>query len=88
MINCMVDNNRAMYGDTIAVMLYPDNKWKKNNLFLVEEEENTEINQLIEVDEQPKELLEKLKNTKLTPTGSIVGILKRQPRNYCGSIKE
>lgn len=23
MVSCLIDNNRAMYGDTIAVMLYP-----------------------------------------------------------------
>jgi len=39
MIPCSVENNRAMYGDTIAVLLHPENKWKKNLFVLTDEEE-------------------------------------------------
>jgi hypothetical protein len=36
MFTCAVDNNRAMYGDTIAILVYPETKWKKN-LFILED---------------------------------------------------
>jgi hypothetical protein len=37
MITCSVENNRAMYGDSIAVLLHAENKWKKNLFVLADE---------------------------------------------------
>lgn len=89
MIPCALDNNRAMYGDTVAVLLHPDNKWKKNLFVLKEEEEDAAEEgpaSTVEVESENRDLLKRLKETTLIPTGTIVGIVRRQPRNYCGSI--
>lgn len=87
MIPCQLDNNRAMYGDTIAVLLHHDNKWKKNLFVLTDDEEPEEVPaSVVEVERDNSDLLKRLKETTLIPTGTIVGIVKRQPRSYCGSI--
>lgn len=35
--SCALDNNRAIYGDVIAVELYEEGKWLKNLFQLTEE---------------------------------------------------
>ena len=38
-------------------------------------------------DESLKTLIEKIQKQDLTPTGRVLGIIKRMPRNFCGHLK-
>ena len=40
-----------------------------------------------QVNETLKALIEKVQKQDLTPTGKVVGIIKRLPRNFCGHLK-
>lgn len=54
---------------------------------LADEEEPDEApSSVVEVERENRDLLRRLKETSLIPTGTVVGIVKRQPRSYCGSI--
>lgn len=82
---CVLENNRAIYGDVVAVELDEEAKWLKNLFQLTEKEEETAEPQ-VELESINMNLLNKLKKSKRTPTGRVVGIVKRALRNYCGSV--
>lgn len=86
MFSCGVDNNRAMYGDVVAILLYPPTKWRRN-LFVLQDEEQPAADQpLVAVEHENRDLLQTLRSTDRVPSGLVVGIVRRQPRTCCGSL--
>ncbi|KAJ0178909.1 hypothetical protein K1T71_005684 [Dendrolimus kikuchii] len=77
--------NRAVDGDTVAIEIFPEEEWRKPSDIVLEDKS-----------EDPGDLLEEetvlLKSTKtnsndeVTPTGKVVGIIKRKWRQYCGIL--
>uniref|UniRef100_A0A0N5A9L5 Protein DIS3 homolog n=1 Tax=Syphacia muris TaxID=451379 RepID=A0A0N5A9L5_9BILA len=84
--------NRAINGDIVAVELLPEEEWgcpeKVIKLRDVEElaceEENDEMDSEIGVDTEPQ--LKKPRLEDRIPTARVVGIIKRNWREYCGMI--
>lgn len=93
--------NRAIQGDTVAVKLLPKEEWKTNVSSIVvddetekvEEKEEEEKEKKDKNEKQEKEEKEESKTEKIVPvsekpcpTGKVVGIIKKNWRQYCGSI--
>ena len=79
----VLENNRALYGDLVAIELYEESKWLKNIFELTEEEDETQVEVEANVN---LNILKRLKQAKKTPFGRVVGVIKRSPRNYCGTL--
>lgn len=78
--------NRAVDGDTVAVELLPESEWSCPSEIVLQEDE-TDPGDLIEDD---KDILNKSKPEIIekTPTGVIVGIIRRKWRQYCGILQK
>ncbi|ORY24609.1 RNB-domain-containing protein [Neocallimastix californiae] len=92
--------NRAIQGDTVAVKLLPKEEWKTNvsKIITTENDKDDEDNEVEDKkeDDNEKESPNKMEtdkndenvafNEKPIPTGKVVGIIKKNWRQYCGSI--
>lgn len=84
----MVDQNRAVNGDVVAVEVLPKTAWIKNYksmgpaLDAIDSEHSD--NELELVKETP--LMQQINETKLKVTGRVVGVIKKFPKTYGGSI--
>ncbi|KAK7116248.1 DIS3-like exonuclease 1 [Littorina saxatilis] len=76
------DRNRAVHGDEVVVDIFPKSQWRMRSLAVKIEEEN-EVEDNDDDDEA-----EKMKESgdKRLPTGRVVGVLKRQWRDYVASL--
>ncbi|KAK6620525.1 hypothetical protein RUM43_010817 [Polyplax serrata] len=75
--------NRAVDGDTVAVKLLPESQWiGSSELILQDEGEEEDM-------KTEQEILSRLgsKTVEKKPTGTIVGIIKRKWRQYCGILQ-
>ncbi|KAJ3105535.1 aconitate hydratase [Phlyctochytrium planicorne] len=78
--------NRATHGDRVAVELFPMEMWKRLNEppDIVEDDDGEEVDKKedhMDVD-GPLE-----NNDEISPCGRIVGIIKRNWRNVCGTLE-
>ncbi|XP_012277145.1 exosome complex exonuclease RRP44 [Orussus abietinus] len=77
--------NRAIDGDIVALKLLPEDEWSAPcDLVLQDEEEDPgDIldDEKLVIEQAPAKPIEK------TPTGIIVGIIKRKWRQYCGILQ-
>lgn len=78
--------NRAIHSDIVAVEMLPEDEWSCPSSLVLEEKEEKVDEENIEMEDEkvkkrkiPKELRQ--------PTGRIVGIIKRNWRQYCGIIR-
>lgn len=84
--------NRSVNGDVVAVQLLPESQWscpeKKIRLRDVEEYVKTADDMGNEADENDDENEPKAKRSKknTVPTAKVVGIIKRNWRQYCGML--
>ncbi|KAJ3336323.1 exosome catalytic subunit dis3 [Gonapodya sp. JEL0774] len=79
--------NRAFDGDVVAVRLLPRSDWRAT-VSEVAIDDNDDDETLLEEDESSM-VVDKVKDeatAATTPTGKVVGIIKRNWRPYCGSI--
>lgn len=79
--------NRAVDGDIVAIEVFPEEEWRKPSDIVLEDKA-----------EDPGDLLEEeavllntakavgKKDDEITPTGKVVGIIKRKWRQYCGIL--
>ncbi|XP_063619441.1 exosome complex exonuclease RRP44 [Cydia splendana] len=77
--------NRAVDGDLVAIEVFPKEEWRKPSDIVLEDKAD-----------DPGDLLEEeavlLKNAQpagddeITPTGKVVGIIRRKWRQYCGIL--
>ena len=69
--------NRAFSGDVVAIQLLPKSEWTSSISAIIEEDvaDDSFENEKRNVDEKS-----------LVPTGRVVGIIKRNWRQYCGTI--
>lgn len=81
--------NRAVDGDIVALRLLPEDQWSCPSEIVLEDvgEDPGDIIEdesiILESDGKKK----KIKKEDLTPTGIIVGIIRRKWRQYCGILQ-
>lgn len=92
--------NRAVDGDVVVVELLPQDKWKEPSNKIIEEENLTrnenadaEVREDFISDKERKALQEEVKRTQKSlsesqpqPTAKVVGVIKRNWRQYVGHI--
>ncbi|KAM8705694.1 hypothetical protein ACLKA7_010057 [Drosophila subpalustris] len=83
--------NRAVDGDLVAVELLPESEWSAPSEIVLEEK-NVYADDVPSEDrvEQEKEMLQQVQTASVaerTPTGRIVGIVRRKWRQYCGILQ-
>ncbi|CAH2071572.1 unnamed protein product, partial [Iphiclides podalirius] len=79
--------NRAVDGDIVAIELFPREEWRKPSDIVLEDKADDPGDLL----EEEVELLSTAKadtsDDEITPTGKVVGIIRRKWRQYCGILK-
>ncbi|XP_033213387.1 exosome complex exonuclease RRP44 isoform X2 [Belonocnema kinseyi] len=78
--------NRAVDGDVVAIELLPEEKWTAPSDLVLQDEAQDDPGDVLEdekilIEEAPKKPVER------TPTGVIVGIIRRKWRQYCGILQ-
>ncbi|KAG0616163.1 hypothetical protein M758_5G094800 [Ceratodon purpureus] len=87
------DMNRAFDGDVVAVELLPQSSWVGSEVGKIADRDDEEEEEQVglvpaSADDAPREFkLEDGKKAAGRPTGRVVGIIKRNWRQYCGSIE-
>lgn len=76
--------NRAVDGDLVAVKLFTRDQWSAPSEVVLEDEEQG-TDELVDKDQLFKQSTEK---TKQRPTGQVVGIIRRNWRQYCGILQQ
>lgn len=79
--------NRAVDGDIVAIEVFPEDEWRRPSDMVLEdkaddpgdllEEETVVLNTAKPLDQSDDEI---------TPTGKVVGIIRRKWRQYCGIL--
>lgn len=80
--------NRAVDGDIVAIEVLPKEEWRKPSDVVLEDKADDQGDLL----EEESELLPTVKpkdksDDEITPTGKVVGIIRRKWRQYCGILK-
>ncbi|KAK1124762.1 hypothetical protein K0M31_006122 [Melipona bicolor] len=78
--------NRAVDGDTVAVELLPEDQWSSPSDIVLQDEEETDVDNVLEV----KKVVDKFDSSnkmQKTRTGKVVGIIRRNWRQYCGILQ-
>lgn len=78
--------NRAVDGDTVAVELLPEDQWSAPSDIVLQDETEDDPGDVLEDDK----IFDENKNVaavEKTPTGKVVGIIKRKWRQYCGILQ-
>lgn len=78
--------NRAIDGDIVALELLPEDEWSVPSDIVLEDEDAEDPGDVL--DEENDIIVQKpLKPIERTPTGKIVGIIRRKWRQYCGILQ-
>ncbi|PZC85547.1 hypothetical protein B5X24_HaOG216655 [Helicoverpa armigera] len=79
--------NRAVDGDSIAVEIFPEEEWRRPSDIVLEDKAEDPGDHLEEEEELLKtaEPVDK-SDDEVTPTGKVVGIIRRKWRQYCGIL--
>uniref|UniRef100_A0A0C9QLM3 Protein DIS3 homolog n=1 Tax=Fopius arisanus TaxID=64838 RepID=A0A0C9QLM3_9HYME len=76
--------NRAVDGDVVALELLPKDQWTAPSDIVLQDEEEEDPGDVID----EEEIVQKpTKEVERTPTGKIVGIIRRKWRQYCGILQ-
>ncbi|XKL62471.1 hypothetical protein PGB90_002304 [Kerria lacca] len=83
LIQGYIELNRAVHGDIVALELLPEEQWSAPSEIVLQDDEVDNEEQIVESEIiKPKTVKEK------TPTGKIVGIIRRKWRQYCGILQD
>lgn len=86
----MLHQNRALNGDIVAIEILPKSQWLKNYKGMGPAIDNidSEDSQDEEAIEAAKKspLMQQINQTNLKVIGKVVGIIKKFPKTYGGSI--
>ncbi|CAL1288476.1 unnamed protein product [Larinioides sclopetarius] len=75
--------NRAVHGDTVAVQILPEDQWTCPSSLVLEDKTKTPD---AEEDENEEKVLKKKSSLKVM-SGAVVGVIKRNWRQYCGMLQ-
>lgn len=78
--------NRAIDGDTVAVELFPESEWSAPSDVVLQDETEDDPGDVLN-DEQLLPDIQAPNAAEKTPTGKIVGIIRRKWRQYCGILQ-
>ncbi|KAI5637391.1 RNB domain-containing protein [Phthorimaea operculella] len=80
--------NRAVDGDVVAIEIFPEEEWRRPS-DIVLEDKTDDPGDLLEEEalllNAPK--ADKKDDEEVTPTGKVVGIIRRKWRQYCGILQ-
>lgn len=77
--------NRVVDGDTVAIELLAEDQWTSPSDIVLQDEEEADDDVL-----ETEEVLDKFvaaNKMQKTPTGRVVGIIRRNWRQYCGILQ-
>lgn len=77
--------NRAIDGDIVAIEIFPEDEWRKPSDIVLEDKADDPGDFL----EEESILLNTAKSAAsadISPTGKVVGIIRRKWRQYCGIL--
>ncbi|KAJ6635843.1 Exosome complex exonuclease RRP44 [Pseudolycoriella hygida] len=78
--------NRAVDGDIVAIEIFPEEKWTApSEIILQDDNENPDDNLEEEANFLPQ--IKPSDSADRSPTGKIVGIIRRKWRQYCGILQ-
>ncbi|KAL0882243.1 hypothetical protein ABMA27_000778 [Loxostege sticticalis] len=79
--------NRAVDGDMVAVEIFPEEEWRKPSDIVLEDKAD-DPGDLLEEEAVLLNTAKPADNNKdeITPTGKVVGIIRRKWRQYCGIL--
>ncbi|XP_063824089.1 exosome complex exonuclease RRP44 [Ostrinia nubilalis] len=79
--------NRAVDGDLVAVEIFPEEEWRKPSDIVLEDKAD-DPGDLLEEETVLLKTAKPVDNSKdeITPTGKVVGIIRRKWRQYCGIL--
>ncbi|XP_049870396.1 exosome complex exonuclease RRP44 [Pectinophora gossypiella] len=79
--------NRAVDGDVVAIEIFPESEWRKPSDIVLEDKAD-DPGDLLEEEAVLLNAtkLEKVTDDEITPTGKVVGIIRRKWRQYCGIL--
>ncbi|KAF7994097.1 hypothetical protein HCN44_011366 [Aphidius gifuensis] len=85
-VQTMENLNRAIDGDIVAVELLPEEEWSSPSDVVLQDDEEEDPGDVLD---EAKEIIaqQPAKNIERTPTGKIVGIIRRKWRQYCGILQ-
>ncbi|CAK9828415.1 Exosome complex exonuclease RRP44 [Anthophora retusa] len=78
--------NRVVDGDVVAIELLPEDQWTSPSDIVLEDEEEADVEDVLEIEKVLDKFVSSKKMQK-TPTGKIVGIIRRNWRQYCGILQ-
>ncbi|XP_055377546.1 exosome complex exonuclease RRP44 [Condylostylus longicornis] len=78
--------NRAIDGDTVAIEILPEDEWSAPSEIVLQEDEN-DPGDILEEEENIIDSPSKKIAIEKSPTGRIVGIIRRKWRQYCGILQ-
>ncbi|XP_076648306.1 exosome complex exonuclease RRP44-like protein Dis3 [Halictus rubicundus] len=78
--------NRAVDGDTVAIELLAEEEWSSPSDIVLQDEVEADANDVLETEKVLDKFVTTSKMEK-TPTGKIVGIIRRNWRQYCGILQ-
>lgn len=81
--------NRAVDGDVVAVEIFEKNEWVAPSEIVLEDESAQEsaVIDVLKKENELKELTTKKKKD-VKPTGKVVGVIRRNWRQYCGILQQ
>ncbi|CAD5230545.1 unnamed protein product [Bursaphelenchus okinawaensis] len=83
LVHGVLNMNRAITGDTVAVYVFPESKWRApEGRYRTQDEDEEKKEEFVNDEEQ-----ENKKKENVVPTGRIVNIVKRQLKHYCGILE-
>lgn len=94
LIRGLSNTNRALEGDVVAVELLEENQWSGAQPQMIFNEdvndapEAEEERQKAPENEHVKALKSKLRDLTVVPTGRVVGVIKRDLRNFAGEVTQ
>ncbi|XP_001601829.1 exosome complex exonuclease RRP44 [Nasonia vitripennis] len=78
--------NRAVDGDTVAIELLPEDQWSAPSDIILQDETEDDPGDVLD-DEKILTENKTVAPAEKTPTGRIVGIIRRKWRQYCGILQ-
>ena len=77
--------NRAVHDDIVAVEILPESEWATPTSLVLEEAEQ-DVGDFVNEKEEDEQIINK-PNVKRLPSARVVGIIKRNWRQYCGILQ-
>lgn len=78
--------NRAVDGDTVAIELLAEDQWSSPSDIILQDEEEANVDDVLETEKVLEKFVSSEKMQQ-TPTGKVVGIIRRNWRQYCGILQ-